>query len=489
MLVISRQDRERLGLAQVLEACRCYSPQGRRLKAAGHYFGPRDRSKLETELSAIEGLRDQLCHHQAQVLEVQSLLGHLRDLRGTIESLGKGRTLALTELFEIKEAVRLIHKLAGFKTLLKRAGVDLAAMPQVQSLLDPTGQGRSGFSLYDDYSERLAALRKERAQLEREMDQAQDHDKGVLQAKRQDLIAEEREEEALVRQDLSQKLSPHAEALAENLEAAGRLDFRLAKADLALAWGAGRPTILDEGQTIILEAFFHPQIQAHIQARGGAYERQTITLEAGTTVLSGPNMGGKSVSLKAMTLALLLIHMGYFPPAAFAASPLFDFVSYSSDHFDTTRKGLSSFASEMVRLRDDLARSREQRGLIVTDEPCRGTNPREASALIGALVRTYAKKRGAFILATHYPTPSGPGIRHIRIKGLMEEALQAVMATDKKDLSDEEAIRRIESLMDYSLEAVEGGRTAQEGAVRIAAWLGMDQELLALLEEEKLWPT
>ena len=488
MLVISRQDRERLGLAQVLEACRCYSPQGRRLKAAGHYFGPRDRPELEAELSAIEALKDQLGHHQAQVLEVQSLLGHLRDLRGTMESLRKGRTLALTELFEIKEAARLIHKLAGFKTLIKRAGVHLQALPQVQSLLDPAGQGRSGFSLYDDYSARLAGLRRERAQLEREMED-QGHNKEVLEARRRELIAGEREEEALVRQDLSQKLSPHAKALADNLEAAGRLDFRLAKADLALAWGASRPTILDEGQTIILEAFFHPQIQAHIQARGGAYERQTITLEAGTTVLSGPNMGGKSVSLKAMTLALLLIHMGYFPPAAFAASPLFDFVSYSSDHFDTTRKGLSSFASEMVRLRDDLARSKEQRGLIVTDEPCRGTNPREASALIGALVRTYAKKQGAFILATHYPTPSGPGIRHIRIKGLMEEALQAVMASDKKDLSDEEAIRRIESLMDYSLEAVEGGKSTQEGAVRIAAWLGMDQELLALLEEENLWPT
>ncbi|NLA81490.1 MAG: hypothetical protein GX849_01405 [Clostridiaceae bacterium] len=488
MLVISRQDRERLGLAQVLEACRCYSPQGRRLKAAGHYFGPRDRPELEAELSAIEALKDQLGHHQAQVLEVQSLLGHLRDLRGTMESLRKGRTLALTELFEIKEAARLIHKLAGFKTLIKRAGVHLLPMPQVQSLLDPTGQGRSGFSLYDDYSARLAGLRRERAQLEREMED-QGHNKEVLEARRRELIAGEREEEALVRQDLSQKLSPHAKALADNLEAAGRLDFRLAKADLALAWGASRPTILDEGQTIILEAFFHPQIQAHIRARGGAYERQTITLEAGTTVLSGPNMGGKSVSLKAMTLALLLIHMGYFPPAAFAASPLFDFVSYSSDHFDTTRKGLSSFASEMVRLRDDLARSKEQRGLIVIDEPCRGTNPREASALIGALVRTYAKKQGAFILATHYPTPSGPGIRHIRIKGLMEEALQAGMASDKKDLSDEEAIRRIESLMDYSLEAVEGGKSTQEGAVRIAAWLGMDQELLALLEEENLWPT
>lgn len=488
MLVMTRQDRERLGLAQVLEACLCYSPQGRQLKAAGQYFAPGDRAGLEEELAALEGLQDQVCHHRAHVLEVQSLLGHLRDLRGTMEGLRKGRTLDLTELFEIKEACRFIRKLANFKALTARAGVRIQSVPQVEALLDPAGQGTSGFSLYDDYSSRLAALRKERAGLEREMEEAKGPQRLALLARRSELVAGEEEEEALVRQDLSQKLRPHGEALEQNLKEAGRLDFRLAKAVLAQAWGAGRPDILDAGETAILEGFFHPLVEVQLQARGGDYERQTITLEAGTTVLSGPNMGGKSVSLKAMTLSVLLIHLGYFPPASYAAIPLFDFVSYSSDHFDTTRKGLSSFASEMVRLRDDLALSKAQRGLVVVDEPCRGTNPREASALIGALARCYARKPGVFVLATHYPTPVGPGIRHIRIKGMMEEALQGVMGSEKKSLTDEEAIRRIESLMDYSLEAVDGKTVPQEGAVRIAAWLGMDEELLTLLEEETLWP-
>lgn len=480
MLIASRQDRERLGLAQALEACRCYSPQGRRLKAAHRYYSPEEKELLEEELTAVNRLLEYAGSQTADRLTVQAILGHLRDLRGSLASLKKGYLLDITELFELKQAARLIGKLAGHASLARKAGVTLTALPELEALLDPAGLGTSGFYLYDEYSPHLAQLRRDRALLENKLEGGQG-DRPALLAERRCLVEEEEKEEEAVRRQLCERIKPYAAPLQENLDQAGRLDFRLAKAELALRWGASRPDLMEAGERTILEHFYHPPIEQQLLARGASYERQTLVVEKGTTVLSGPNMGGKSVSLKALALSLLLLHMGYFPPAAYVATPLFDFVGYSSDHLDTTKRGLSSFASEMVSLRDLVDLSKRSRGFILIDEPCRGTNPREAAALVGALSRFFAQKPGSLVLATHYLVPAGEGIRHIRIRGIQEEALQAVLGSETRQLTDQEAIRRIESLMDYSLEAVDDGAGPQEAAVRLAGWLGMDEELLDLL--------
>lgn len=480
MLVIRKEESERLGLHQVLDECRCFSPQGRRLKRKRRYFTPGEQEDLNREFDAIDRLMPHVRQHKAEVLDVQSLLGHLRDLGGTISGLEKGRTLDLTEFYEIKEAARLIRALSQYTSLLTRAGISLNPLPDLETLLDPAGQGTSGFYLYDEYSEHLARLRKDRAALERLAEEETAGKRAQLLARRAQLVAEEEDEESSVRTSLTLKLRPFAAALQESLDGAGLLDFRLAKAELAIQWGASRPDLQEEGQALILEAVYHPLIEAHLLSRGASYERQTLTLHSGAAVLTGPNMGGKSVGLKAVTLSAVLIHLGYFPPAAYAASPLFDFISYHSDHFDTTKKGLSSFAAEMVSLRDDVERSKDSRGLIVTDEPCRGTNPQEASALIGALIRYYAGKAGIFLVATHYPVPEGQGISHWRIRGIMEEALADIMENGAGQLSDQETIRRIESLMDYTIESADRPEPG-EGAVRIARWLGLGEEVLELL--------
>lgn len=486
MLMMSRQDRDRLGLSQVLEALICFSPQGRRLKGALQAFGPREREALEAEFSAIEKLADQARRHPDQVTEVQGLLGQLRDIRSSLQGLQKGRLLDLTELFEIKEATRLIRLLADKKPLLDKADIKLTPFPDLENILNPRGQERSGFYIYDDYSKKLADLRLQRAGLEKKLEKVEGQTRETLLYERARLVDEEEKEEGTVRKSICQQIKAWAPDLEEALDRAGLLDFRLAKALLALEWGSRRPSLLEEGETAILEAFFHPQIEGHLRNRGADYERQTLALPRGTTVLSGPNMGGKSVALKALTLAMVLVHLGYFPPAAFMATPLFDFISYSSDHFDTTRKGLSSFASEIIRLRDQAERSKIERGFVVLDEPCRGTNPREATGLVGALARFYARGEGVLVMASHYLVAGGSHIQKLRIRGIMEEALEEVMEKESGLIGDEEAVRRIESLMDYGIERA---REEEEegGAIRLASWLGLDPQMIEDAKEEMIW--
>ena len=230
MLIASRQDRERLGLAQALEACRCYSPQGRRLKAAHRYYAPEEKELLEEELTAVNRLLEYAGSQTADRLTVQAILGHLRDLRGSLASLKKGYLLDITELFELKQAARLIGKLAGHASLARKVGVTLTALPELEALLDPAGLGTSGFYLYDDYSPRLAQLRRDRALLENKLEGGQG-DRPALLAERRCLVEEEEKEEEAVRRQLCERIKPYAAPLQENLDQAGRLDFRLAKAE------------------------------------------------------------------------------------------------------------------------------------------------------------------------------------------------------------------------------------------------------------------
>lgn len=488
MLIISRQDRERLGLARVLDDCYCRSPQGRRLKAKHLFYLPQDKDLLEKEFSAIENLIAYSNNMPSVVRNTQVLLSHFRDLRETVLGLGKRRLLDIAELFEIKQAISLLKKLSKDVALLEQADVVITPLVEAERLLDPGNRGTSGFYLYDDYSPKLSEIRARRDRLEKQLAQAIGDQGTALLAERGDLVIQEDAEEAVVRRMLCDALLPYERALSDNLDAVGQLDFRLARAELAIAWNATRPVISSPGEATVLEQFRHPVIAAQLALRESAYERQTIAISKGTTVLTGPNMGGKSVALKALTLSLVLIQLGYFPPADKAETPLFDFISYSSDHLDTTRIGLSSFGAEIVRLRDDVARAKSARGLVVTDEPFRGTNPEQATALIGALCGFYAGLMGSFVVATHYQTPVGDNIKHVRIRGILSNALAEIMdkqvASSKSETipTDEEAIRRIESLMDYSLETVDGAAPVPQGAIRIARWLGMDEDVLKLLE-------
>ena len=134
------------------------------------------------------------------------------------------------------------------------------------------------------------------------------------------------------------------------------------------------------------------------------------------------------------------------------------------------------------------------------DEPCRGTNPSEATAIVQALCNIYGMSDSTFFIATHYPVNPASGIRFYQVRGINPDALSELpdyLTEDSKmpeakvgltaglskmavniDHEDLTRVRRIQSLMDYRIEKIDGVHQSPSGAIKIAELLGVDETLL-----------
>ena len=207
-------------------------------------------------------------------------------------------------------------------------------------------------------------------------------------------------------------------------------------------------------------------------------------------------MGGKSVALKTVFLALLMTQLGYFPFCESLVTPLFDFFAFESSYEGDLQRGLSSFGLEAVQIRNHYRKSKTQQGLILMDEPCRGTNPADATAILQALCNVYGKSSSTFFIATHYHVRKSPGIRFYQVCGISPESLAELSTYPPKTGETDEnsapalsnlsanvhhedltRVRKIQNLMDFRLEEIDGVHQPPSGAIKIAELLGVDEAL------------
>jgi len=259
------------------------------------------------------------------------------------------------------------------------------------------------------------------------------------------------------------------------MDAIGRLDLTLAKARLARRFGCVRPRLSAVPE---VEAFdmVHPEVADHLKERGGAFTPVSITLEKGTTVITGANMGGKSVSLKSVTLNLLLLQTGFFVFAREMTAPLFDSVSLICTDRQSVEQGLSSFGAEVAALGDLLRREKGKFFFVALDEFARGTNPREGAALARALVEYLGGLNCVAMMTTHYDGVSDAARRHYQVAGLAALDTAAFRA-------GEAPLDRLSRLMDYRLLAAPPGAPCPRDALRVCRLLDLDEEWMKIFEE------
>ncbi len=200
-----------------------------------------------------------------------------------------------------------------------------------------------------------------------------------------------------VLRDLGERAAERAASIEADLDTLGQLDLAFARAALADEMQACEPNVGREG-ILRLPALRHPVIPA------SEVVPNDLALGEGwrVLVLSGPNAGGKTVAMKAVALAVLLVRAGLFVPAAPGARvDLFDEVLADIGDEQDIREHLSTFSAHMANLAR-IAREASPRSLVVLDEVGVGTDPGEGAALAQAILEELADAGARVVATTHY---------------------------------------------------------------------------------------
>ncbi len=212
--------------------------------------------------------------------------------------------------------------------------------------------------------------------------------------------AEEKEEKIAILRDLSARLRDKAEALRESDDAVAELDLLRAGARLGLDLD-GRIPSLNDGERIRIVAGRHPLLAAAERAGGPRVVPLMIELSdpRRTLVLSGPNMGGKTVALKTVGLLTLMAQSGLPVPAADGTElPVLDGVFADLGDEQSIERETSTFSGHLRNIALAWENARPA-SLVLLDEVGGGTDPDEGSALGRALLELMTERR-AFVLAT-----------------------------------------------------------------------------------------
>lgn len=459
-----------IGLDYVLNRLNTMTPYGEALKRKLPVYYPGEEAALMKEYEETGKCYDLI---QTQALKgVANVFCLFKDIAGSVAKLSTDQVLDEVEFFEIKlfaaYSQRLNETLSGMDL-----DIHLEDLSPVSRLLDPEGTKLLTFHFYDAYSEKLKALRQEKYRWDQRR-QEPGYEEAVFS------ISQAIQEEIWgIREQLTQALTPWQPAFEANMKAIGILDFRLAKADYALRYGAVQPC-LSQGEELIFEAFINPMVDGHLKDKGRAMEPLELTLRPGSSVLTGANMGGKSVTLKSIVLVMELFRRGCYLPGKAFSLRLPHFVFFGGEEGQDVKKGLSSFGWEVLAWNDMLAQTDRGWGLIVLDEPARGTNPREAQAIVKGLLNHFKDRDDYFLVASHLPNLAEAGMGHYQIMGLKKLLDDAMKGWTGKE--PREALASLEQNMDYRIGEVSPQADVPQEALHVMEYLGANPDLLAQIK-------
>lgn len=240
-----------------------------------------------------------------------------------------------------------------------------------------------------------------------------------------ELQLEEEEEIRRILSALSHMVSQRGDAIKATVDALADLDLAFAKARYAEEISGSPAEIVSfagrkddhPGSTVRLLAARHPLLHRD------QVVPIDVELDADTYVLviTGPNTGGKTVSLKTVGLLALMTQAGLHIPAE-SGSALSPFTGIYADIGDeqSIEQSLSTFSSHMTNIISFLDNA-DHHSLVLLDELGAGTDPAEGSALARALLEHFRRRCSTTFVATHYPELKGyaqltPGVRNASVE-------------------------------------------------------------------------
>ncbi|MCL6452741.1 MAG: hypothetical protein K6T78_03825 [Alicyclobacillus sp.] len=203
------------------------------------------------------------------------------------------------------------------------------------------------------------------------------------------------------------KLRRHLDDWRQVLADVTQLDLRRARVLLQQRLRGSVPHLTPHGWR--MDGLVDPLAQHHLEQHGERFAPVNLDLPAGVTVVTGPNMSGKSVTARAACLCQALAQFGLPVPAQQVRTRLFDAVRFVAEAATDVDRGLSAFGGEVVRLAAILrAVESGRRWFLCLDEPLRTTHPLYGEALLVAVVEALHETmstRGVALVVTHFTAP------------------------------------------------------------------------------------
>ncbi len=425
----------------------------------------------------------------ALCLDLVEAIGHCLDDRGEV------RDDASPALARVRQELRVTHD-----RLMDRLQRIIAApenQPYLQEPLITMREGRYVIPLKAEFKGRIPGIVHDRsasgATLFIEPLAVVD-----LANTWRELQLQEEEEVRRILADLTARVAACGEDLERTVEALADLDLAFAMARYAEELNATEPRVTDGTPRLALLRARHPLLDpATVVPIDVVLDGETHVL-----VITGPNTGGKTVTLKTVGLLVLMAQSGLHIPAAPGSTlPVFNAVYADIGDEQSIEQSLSTFSAHLTNILSFLHRA-DERSLVLLDELGAGTDPAEGSALARALLEAFRQRGSLILVATHYPELKAyaqltPGVQNACVE-FDPETLRPTyhltiglpgrsnaFAIARRLGLDEEIVRQAEALISREDRMTEG-LLADPHRLRLEAARARDEALAARAEARRL---
>jgi len=386
--------------------------------------------KLYSNLSEFKSLTEQGSDFFIIKDKIEIYLSHLKDIRNSLKRISEGYVADDIELFEIKSLALINQKI---KLLLANIVINAITLPDLEhvlNLLDPDGNRITSFYIYDSYSPELKTIR-DRLKLDNSYNEEVLYQCSIIEDK--------------IRTKLSKAIKKEYTKLEDSIYNLAQLDILMAKAFQLHNKNLSIPEI--SYSVTDYKGLFNPEVANILVNEKKEYQDTSITVQLGKPLLiTGSNMGGKSLTLKTLALCQYLFQFGFGIPAKSALIMPVQEIHLSFGDDEDYKKGLSSFAAEMKRIDSMIKRVNDGCCLLsLTDEPARTTNPAEGKALASALLEILTGSQTISVVTTHY-TIENENCDRLRVKGFIDGNMDYSLVKDDMSQTPAEALNIAESL-------------------------------------------
>ena len=215
------------------------------------------------------------------------------------------------------------------------------------------------------------------------------------------LLDEEQAEIHRVLLEMTRQIGENAEPIQAAAEVLADLELQFAKARFAEDYNCVAVTLT--AASLLLHRARHPLLERNLKQKNAKVVPITIELEGDhrQLVITGPNTGGKTVSLKTLGLLALMAQSGIPVPAERAEMPVFGAVLADIGDYQSIEQNLSTFSAHVTNI-DFISQTATKDSLVLLDELGSATDPEEGAALAVAIAEHFRRIGCMIVISTHH---------------------------------------------------------------------------------------